>query len=437
MNYKISFGRSITLVLTAIILTWISTPARGQVTLLDKDEWKVQLGGFAELDMFNDSTRSFTETAGNGPVSQAASPRARVTMGGLSSPRETLAFPSPSCPPYSRTGRQRGTSSSTFWALKNGPTEAKLYTHPDLRLRHAYLSAESDGWQILAGQYWSLFGWQTYYLTPTVSVPPVAGVTYERNPQLLLMKTMGSLQAGLSVFRPIQADSQLPGLDAGVRWSFDGWKTGFTNSPTGEVTVQPLSVAVTGTARNFEAMGGTITTQVQRGAYGVAADGMIPILPASDSKDVGNSLAFIGEFTTGEGYGDIFPSWTGNLGVPANTNLDAGIGGVDSSGTFQLVKLMSFNLNLQYQLPSDFHTYVNVGYGQLNSSNANTLTAAAAVGGVKPVIYTKAEVDHANVYHNFTNQIRAGLEYAYFDTTYADNVIAHNNRVQLSTWFRL
>ena len=73
----------------------------------------------------------------------------------------------------------------------------------------------------------------------------------------------------------------------------------------------------------------------------------------------------------------------------------------------------------------------NAGYGQTSSSNAGALGATAG-----SVTYTKAQVYYANVYHNFTNQIRAGFEYAYFDTTYSDGVIAHNNRFQVSTWFR-
>src|SRR5438128_326073 len=42
--------------------------ASASVTLLEKDDWKVQMSGFVEMDMFRDSKRAFNEVAGNGAV---------------------------------------------------------------------------------------------------------------------------------------------------------------------------------------------------------------------------------------------------------------------------------------------------------------------------------------------------------------------------------
>src|SRR4051812_26689807 len=64
---KIAFGTMLRLVISLLN----SEPAHCAVTLLDKDEWKFQVGGFVETDMINDTTRSFTEVVGNGAVARS------------------------------------------------------------------------------------------------------------------------------------------------------------------------------------------------------------------------------------------------------------------------------------------------------------------------------------------------------------------------------
>jgi hypothetical protein len=54
-------------VITIVLLKALSATA---VTLVEKDEWKVNLGGFVELDNIYDSTRSLPETLGNAPINR-------------------------------------------------------------------------------------------------------------------------------------------------------------------------------------------------------------------------------------------------------------------------------------------------------------------------------------------------------------------------------
>src|SRR6516165_9366635 len=56
------------------LVPWLAlfaaVPSHAALTLLDKDQWKVTFGGFVEVDGIYDSTRSFTEVIGSGPVAR-------------------------------------------------------------------------------------------------------------------------------------------------------------------------------------------------------------------------------------------------------------------------------------------------------------------------------------------------------------------------------
>src|ERR1700679_3151259 len=47
------------------------SPAHAAQTLLDKDDWHIQLSGFVEFDSITDTTRSLLETPGNTPIDRA------------------------------------------------------------------------------------------------------------------------------------------------------------------------------------------------------------------------------------------------------------------------------------------------------------------------------------------------------------------------------
>ena len=173
-----------------------------------------------------------------------------------------------------------------------------------MRARHFYMMAEANGWQLTAGQTWTLFGWQPYYFLITDSVAPVSGVLYQRTAQFTAVKTVdlgdpGKLSAGLSLVRPAQRDSRLPGLDAGVRWVYAGRKAGYAGMTSGDVKAQPLSVGLSGRLNEF-AFNNTADTSATTHLMGsaVALDAMIPVL-GSASDDTGNTLAISGEASVG------------------------------------------------------------------------------------------------------------------------------------------
>ncbi|MBC7690217.1 MAG: hypothetical protein H7222_00465 [Methylotenera sp.] len=426
--------------------------AQASVLVMDRDDWKLSFYGFVQTDAIMDSTRSFGEIAGNGPVDR------RQTFAGDNG-RTQFTFRN------SRFGFALNAPQEDAWTSKavmefdflgagNPPAaslEAGTFNNPLLRARHFYFKSEKEGWQILVGQYWSLFGWEPNYFLITDSISPVSGVVFQRTLQFTVLKEIpltesSRLLAGLSVVRPVQRDSRIPGLDAGIRYSFKDRKAGFVGA-NAEKKVQGMSFGLSGRLNPFEyskTAGDTSATSHLLGSA-VAVNGLIPLLPAT-GDDLGNSLSLSGEFSTGRGYSDAFPGFTGNLnpysgaavpatGTPvlnAGTNLDAGEIGLDSQTGVQLVHLRSFNLQLQYHLPESFRTFVTTGYGQLHSNNINSMTVGLAAGRIP---HNRAETVFVNVFHDLSKRIRLAGEFDHFRSAYADGVNTHDNRVQLSAYF--
>jgi len=432
--------------LSLVLFTFFTLNARASVTLLDKDQWKILMGGFVETDTIVDSSRGYAEVAGNSPVGRVDS--VGRTQFSIRNSRLSFTVEAP---------EQEGWKSKAYYELdflgydvdpsklNSNNTEAGLFNNPTLRTRHLYLQADKEGWSILAGQTWMLLGWQPYYFMPTLQVSPISGMLYGRTAQIHILKTQTladqtTWQAALGIMRPPQRDANLPGFEGGLRWAAGTRSSGFAGGGSAPVKTQPLSVGLSGAYREIATPSNTsdaTSSTTHHSGYAAALDTLIPVIASSDGKDVSNTLSFGGEFTIGKGYGDQFANWTGNLVSPLNTaaaaptkntNLDAGIGGYDSSGAFQLVKLRTFNGYLQYHLPAETRTWLGTGYGQLYSSNIGQLTGSSTT-------YDKQETYFGNILHDCTNQIRVGLEYAYSQTHYSDNLVTHNNRVQVSAWF--
>lgn len=421
------------------------------VTLLDKDEWKVQMSGFIETDMFHDSKRFANEVVGNTAVPKAGTFNGTYgrTEASVRNSRLAFALLSPDFGNWKTKGYfefdllgydpEANTNTSTGKPVNS---EGSFLTNPTFRLRHAYYSLENDGWRILAGQTWTLFGWEPIYVPTTVSVPPGPGTIYQRTPQLTGFKDIKfgdsqSLLVGLSLTRPSQRDSEMPNLDAGLKYTIASWTAGFA-SYTGDVSTQPFSVALSGTMREFQtAKSGTLSdglTKTTGTAW--AADAMIPVLPSADGKETGNTITLTGEFSNGTGDADAFPSWTGGLSqyptgsnAQANTNLDVGQGVIDSSNVFHLMKIQTWNAQLQYHLPASIRSFITLGHAELWASNLHLF--ASGTGN-----YDRSKMDFINFFHDFTPQIRAGLEYAKFTTHYVDRSNPNDERWQVSTYFR-
>ena len=441
--------------LAALLLGLAATSAHANFTMLEKDDWKIDIGGFAEIDSIYDTRKSFTEVVGNNPVGRPNDEKGR-SMFSVRNSRLAFSVASPMVEGW----KTRGYLEMDFLGFDPAPgqfsgvsvNEGGFFTSPTMRMRHGYLNAEKNGWLILAGQTWAMFGWQPYYFVPTMQVSPIPAMLYSRTSQVRVMKSfdMGEetlLQVAAGAMRPTQRDGQYPGGEGGLRLVFNGRKGSFTGGATGTNKPQAMSFGVSGTFRNLEIPANPSTSALDaRGklAGAIAVNAMIPVIAAEGGTDSKNNLVIGGEFTTGSGYGDHFSGWTGNQNNPLssaaanpdkNVNLDAGIGGFDSSGTFKLIKLQTFNVYAQYHLPTLTPTWFSIGFTRLHSINMSEIVIANGTGSTAKTAYDTTQSYFANLQRDLTDQIRVGFEYARLTTTYVDGVKAPNNRFQASAWY--
>lgn len=412
------------------------------LTLLDREGWKIILGGMVELDAISDSTRSFNEMIGNSPVVNGSS---RFQFS-LRNTRLSLAVGAPEVESW----KTRGYFEADFLGFDPNPgssgitnTEGSFFNNPTLRVRHAYFQANRGGFQLLAGQAWSLFGWQPYYFLGTAEVSPIPGMIYTRTAQVQALQNLseeewGTFQAAIAFARPPQRDSGYPDFQAGLRFASDIRKSGFTGGASGLQRTQPMSLAVSGLARPILVSGSQVW------ASACAVDTLLPIVASSNGKDFGNTLSFTAEYSFGSGYGDQFPGWTGNTANPLsastvspskNLSLDGGIGDYDVSGNFQLINLKTVNAQLQYHFPTEWRSFLTLGGGYLYSNNMENLVSSGGLASSGRIPYSREYVGFANFFHDFTDQIRTGFEFAHIETGYADGSIGLNNRYQLTLLF--
>jgi hypothetical protein len=446
-------------ILISLLGAIFAGPAQAEIALYDHDGYKFTTNGFLEMDAIHDSTRSFSEVMGNAPVERTDSALKGGNSNGalgktqFSMRNSRLAFGLMA--PESDGWKTRGYFEFDFFGASNSP-EGSLYNSPTFRMRHAYVQGENENWQILAGQTWMLFGWQPYYFLPVVDVSPIAGMLYARTAQVRGLRTIHlndqhTLQAAAALLRPPQADSEIPDIQAGVRYASTTRTSGFVGG-TGARTVQPMSFALSGAIRQFVMpnSGGAVGDETYYQGQAIAADVLVPIMASADGKDVSNTLTLAGEWSMGKGYGDQFGSWTGNTANPLSAattgtaatqtkltalNLDGGIGDYDSSGTFRLIYLQHWNVNVQYHLPHQIPYWFTLGYTQLHSDNMASLVTGNNVASSGKMAYDNVQTYYGNVFHQFTAQIRGGLEVAHTIAHYGDEETTTNNRFQASGWW--
>ena len=196
-------------------------------------------------------------------------------------------------------------------------SEGAFFTSPTMRVRHMNLKVETPIVDVLAGQYWTLFGWGSAYQPNTVEIQGVPGEIYARTPQLRVSKTIKvdpvTVELAVAATRPVQRDAATPDGQGGVRFSLDSWTGVQTTGPTG-TQIAPLSVAVTGlfgTSRSTPSAPRHKTTN-DLGISAFAIDGYIPSSRGS-KQHRNNALSLNGEFATGYGFADMFSGLDGGM----------------------------------------------------------------------------------------------------------------------------
>jgi hypothetical protein len=302
---------------------------------------------------------------------------------------------------------------------------------------------------VLAGQTYSVFGWQNYFFPCSLEFLGLPNQVFSRAAQLRFSHDFAfagdfSLEVAASAVRPAQRDSVVPDAQAGIRFNVHRWKGITTPGNVGTLAL-PLSIGISGTVRQFKVDAFTPPpTQRSNSAtgWGVVIDALIPIIPAAHADDRANRLTFTGSFVTGTGIADLITAGGGasfpTLPNPAQgnpppiytPNIDDGLVSFDTRGVVHTIDWWAVRAGLQYYLPPSGRFVISANYTQAYSNNLDKLFPK---GGAEIELLTRvADRSHyadLNVFFDATSAIRFGLSGQYTKVLYLDGDTPHNVRV--------
>ncbi|HEX2872481.1 MAG TPA: hypothetical protein VHP33_14530 [Polyangiaceae bacterium] len=401
----------------------------------ERSEWAITPYGYARVDLIEDSTQSFED---------GIQPNLIARVGTYKGDHRRTIFTARD----SRFGIQ--VNAPTFEGIKSSaqleldfyglaPTDARRHdsvVFGPLRIRHAYLKLETSVIDVIAGQYYDLFGWNGSFYPATVGYLGVPAQIYHRNPQIRLEKKLhaGELEVTIAAaaVRPGQRDSGVPDGQGGLKVAYGGW-SGAATPGFGRAALAPISVGVSGMYRRFEVPAfksepGSATEKTQ--GYGIAVNVLLPIIPVKDIKDKGNGLTLTGEFSRGSGIADMYTFMDGgsrfpllpnpSMSAPAiqyQANVDPGLVTFDRNLELKTLNWQGFVAGLQYYLPvGGGRIWIAGIYSQIKSDNIKKLTPFPSYGG----IFTKMEYIDGNVGFDITPAIAVGLSFQTVKQTFGD-----------------
>jgi hypothetical protein len=417
-----------------------------------KGKWNPVIYGFVEFDSVHDSTQSFSELQGNGAITNRASyggTRGR-TMFGVRNSRLGLRLSAPEMEGIRTSGIIEMDFFGNQPATPPAMSESSYFVSPTFRLRHFAAKLESEYVDLLLGQYWQLFGWQSYFHPNTVQIQGVPGQVYSRAPQVRLSHAFKSrpvnLEVAIAASRPPQRDAESPDGQAGIRFSFNEWKGVHTMGGAG-TAADSAAIGLSGVARRFAVPAYEARPSSSRRAsgWGVSMDALLPIVPGSLHAR-SNALTLTSSWVVGSGISDLFTglsngnsaSWplpNPNNTNPApsfapNVNIDAGLVEYDANGTPHPIRWQAFIGGLQYYLPPSGRVWVSVNYSYMKSNNILRHVEPTA----RAALFEKSEWYDGNLFFDLNLATRLGLEYARTKQTFGDDSTRVNHRVQFSGW---
>ncbi len=400
-----------------------------------RGDWNITPYGYARLDAIEDSTQSFEDGIQPNLI-------ARVGTYKGDHPRSIFTAKDSRLGVFVGAPSFEGIKSSAqiefdFYGLV--PTDARRndsYIFGPVRIRHAFLKLETKVVDVVAGQYFDLFGWGSYFYPATVAYLGVPGQIYHRDPQLRIEKKLhaGDLEvmAAVAAVKAGERDSGIPDFQAGLKISYAGW-SGAAMPGFGRPVFAPISLGVSGVFRHFELP----AFQAEPGSHsvstngsGIAIDAVIPVIPVTKMEDHGNALTVTGEFSTGSGIADLYtgmdggsrfpllpnPSMAQNP-VPYSGSADPGLVTFDRNSELKAINWQAFVIGAQYYLPiGGGRIWVAGLYSQAKSDNIKTLTPSQSYGG----IFTKMEYFDANLGVDITPSVVLGLSFQTVKQTFAD-----------------
>jgi hypothetical protein len=405
--------------------------------------------------MILDSTQSFNDLAGNGAIAHTGSYAAdheRLTMGARNS---RLGYKLKG--PESENIKTSGLVEADF--LGNQPlgapapagtppvSEGAFITSPTFRIRHMMFKVETPFVDLLVGQYWELFGWQSLFHPATVEIQGVPGQIYSRAPQIRASHAIKTdavaLELAIAASRPPQRDSAVPDGQAGIKLSIPGWKALHTGGAAG-TAVDGAALGVSGVERYFRVpnFAASPNTAIPIHGWGVSVDALIPVLPATDVKSV-NALTLTGSFAYGPATADLYTGLTGGAGFPSLPNnamgmpqtypqdIDNGLAAFTADGVLHAIRWESYIVGAQYYFPTSPRLWIAANYSHMKSSNIDALETMANASKM----FDKSDWVDGNLFIDVNAAVRFGFEYAYFHQNYLDGTTAKNNRYQFSGFY--
>jgi hypothetical protein len=396
--------------------------------------WSLTFYGIVEADYIVDSTRSYDERIGNSLVARSDTYEGRHGRSQFSirNTRFGLSFRSPTSGAF----RPSALLEADFYGPKQTDSttpERDYFDAPTFRIRHAYLMLESDYVDVLAGQTYAVFGWQSF-----------------RSTQFRLSHNFGAAAGPVTVTlaasasRPAQRDSMIPDGNAGLRFNLNHWRGMITTSAYSGSSALPMFLQVSAIVRQYKVDAFTpppTQTANHATAWGVSLDALIPVLPANGADDRGNSLTLTGSAVTGTGIGDLINSSGGaafpTLPNPAQANppplytpnIDGGLVSFDTRGVLRTIDWQALRVGLQYYLPGSGRFFVTGNYTHAHSVNMNKLfpRGGAEIELLAYVADTSQSAD-ASLYWDATAAVRFGVTGAYTRVRYLDGNEPHNTR---------
>lgn len=436
-------------------------PPPGVTTVYSK--WVVGLYGVLEADGVYDSTRSFSNWPYNAGVANkntaSGNPATLNSLSGsqlgfdVNGSRFGIMISSPLYQGY----RVRGLLEMDFLSTTGTPTPVSAgWDNPSPHLRQLWMDVETPGYgDLLAGKYWSLFGWQPYNLYNSVQIQAGPAETYGLFPQARWYM-IGHLE-GTLLEPAISIESEepafgLPSFVEGLKWAVPGWPGEAMIGATGK-GIEPLSVGVSMIETPLS--GWTVETGTSASPVGFnelatayAIDAFLPLIPAK-YENPDSTLTLSGEFTSGAGDGFQFPGLTWGMGSygtgTPGTALPFGTGIVNGQ-EFVPVQVQSWNINLQYFFSDHARTSVALGIAHVSAGNLASQAGAigpALLGGgslsngmAKYLLpYNRNQYIHADLWHDFTPAVRMGIEAGQVQTDYVGGLTALDNRLMMGWYF--
>ena len=402
--------------------------------------------GFTELDMIHDSTQSYNDNAGNALIARPGTQGAkhgRMTFGVRNS-RFGFKMKGPESESIKTSGNFEVDLTGNQPSNPPATTESAFFTNPTLRVRHAYLKLETPVVDVLAGQYWNLFGWQSYFHPNTVQIQGVPGEVFGRTPQLRIGHTFKSsavnVELAVAAVRPTQRDADLPDGQGGLRILINDWK-GYRIAGSTGTSVDALGIGVSGTYRHFRVnnFAAKPDSVKERDGFGLSLDALIPVIPAT-KENHDNALTLTGSFVNGRGINDQYSGLTGgvsNAALPPDANgaaqtytanIDPGLAVYDGGGNLHTIKWQSYIIGAQYFLPFGGLS-ISGNVSHMHSKNIANFGAAPAS------VFRNSTWYDGNLFWDVNGAARFGFEVARSQQEYADGVKANNTRVQLSSFY--